>query len=86
LSADLKQQATATISQGVSIVSDAQLQTALDATTLTASQQQAVLDANRAARLKALRASLLGIGVVELGALLAMRKMPKSPLAAATRS
>ena len=82
LSAELKSQATVTISQGVPIVSDEQLSAALATTDLTAAEQEAVLDANRAARLKALRAALLGVGIVELGAILLLRRLPSKPLSA----
>ena len=82
LSDELRSEATVTISQGVAIVSDEQLAATLSTTDLTAAQQQAVIDANSAARLKALRAALLGVAVIEIGAIFAMRKVPKVPVAA----
>ena len=80
LSEDVQQKATVTLSSGVPIVSDAQLSSALEHTSLTSDQQQAVLKANDDARLRALRASLLGIAIVELLAIFAARRLPKTPM------
>jgi MFS family permease len=80
---EVQQAATVQISAGVSMVSDAQLQQALAETDLSASEQQAVLDVNDAARADAVRASMIGLMVVELLAVFATRRFPRRPVASA---
>jgi MFS family permease len=79
---DVKQQATVQISSGVSIVSDADLAKALAASDLSSEEQQAILDANDTARAHALRASMLALAVVEVLAIVLMRRFPRRPVAA----
>jgi len=82
LSAELKQQATVQISQGVAIVSDAELQKALSASNLSSSEQAAIVSVNDAARATAMRDSMIAIAVVELGAIFLMRRFPKRAIGA----
>jgi MFS family permease len=84
LSAEVKQQAAVQISQGVAIVSDADLQRALSQTTLSSSEQAAILSVNETARANAVRDSMIALAVVELGAVLLMRRFPRRPVGAST--
>ena len=79
---EVQQQATVEISKGVSIVSDAQLQAALSASNLSASEQQAILTVNDNARANAMRDAMIGLAIAELGAILVMRRLPTRPASA----
>jgi EmrB/QacA subfamily drug resistance transporter len=81
---EVQQQATVQISKGVSIVSDAQLQQALSQTSLTPEQQAAIVDVNDTARAHAIEASLIGLAIVEAGAILLMRRLPRRSVAEPT--
>ena len=72
------------ITQGVSIVSDADLQKALDAAGVPPAEATAILDVNDSARAKAMRDAMLALAVVELGAIALMRRFPKHPVGSAT--
>jgi MFS family permease len=82
LSSAVKEQASVQISQGVSIVSDADLQKALSQTTLSSEEQAAILEVNDTARANAMRDSMIAIAIVELGAIVLMRRFPKRPVGA----
>jgi MFS family permease len=84
ISAAVKQQASVQISTGVSIVSDADLQKALDAAGVPPDEATAILDVNDSARAKAMRDAMLALAVVELGAIALMRRFPKHPVGSAT--
>ncbi len=80
----VKQQASVQISQGVSIVSDADLQKALEASGVPEDQQVAILDLNDSARASALRDAMISIAIVELGAMALMRRFPRRPVGVPT--
>jgi MFS family permease len=83
ISAAVKQQASVQISQGVSIVSDADLQKALDEAGISDDEQAAILDANNTARANALRDAMISLAIVELGAIALMRRFPRRPVGTA---
>jgi hypothetical protein len=80
LDAQLKQQASVELSSGVPFVSDAQLETALSGTDLSATEQQAILDANVDARLGALRIGMIAIALFALLTFLPAGRLPAKPL------
>jgi MFS family permease len=84
ISAAVKQQASVQITQGVSIVSDADLQKALAEAGIPADEQAAILDVNDTARAHALRDAMIALAVVELGAIGLMRRFPRRPVGAAS--
>jgi hypothetical protein len=83
ISAAVKEQTSVQISQGVSIVSDADLQKALTQAGIPADEQAAILDVNDTARANAMRDAMIALAVVELGAILVMRRFPRRPVGAA---
>ena len=82
LSSDVKHELSVQISSGVTIVSDAQLREALEKTDLSPTEQAAILDTNDTARANALRAAMISLAVVELGAILLLRRFPTKPVGA----
>ncbi len=85
ISADVKAQATTELSSSVPFVSDAQVTQALSETSLPASEQQAIIDANRQARIEALDASLSVVLLFEGLALFFTRRLPNRALSAKNR-
>ena len=83
ISAAVKQQAAVQISQGVSIVSDKDLQKALAEAGVPEDEQAAILEVNDTARAHALRDAMIALAIVELGAIGLMRRFPRRPVAAA---
>jgi MFS family permease len=81
LSADVKAKATTQLSSSVPFVSDVQVEEALSTTLLTVSEKQAVLEANRSARIRALDASLSVILLLEGMALFFTSRLPRRSLA-----
>jgi len=80
-SAQLKTAASTQLSQGVAFVSDAELSTSLKASTLSATDQQVIIDANTQGRIDGLDSALTIIACLEVVALGFTRRLPRRPLA-----
>ena len=84
LSAEVKAKATTQLSSSAPFVSDSQVKEALAKTSLTPSEQQAIIEANRSARIRALDASLSVVLFLEGTALFFTSRLPRRSLASKT--
>ncbi len=80
ISAAVKEQATVQLESGVQFVSDAQLADALATTTLTPTEQQAIVDANATARVEALQEGMVAVALISLLGLFLTTRLPDEPL------
>jgi MFS family permease len=80
VSQELSSKAQVELSAGIPFVSDAQLQSALQAAGVPSSTAQAVTDQNAASRINGLRASLALLALMALLALAMTRRLPDTPL------
>jgi EmrB/QacA subfamily drug resistance transporter len=79
---ELEAAATTALTAGADFVSDEQLSEALSDTELTNDEQDAIVDANAAARIGALQQGMVAASLLALLALFFTARVPKAPLAA----
>jgi hypothetical protein len=79
---ELEAAATTALTAGADFVSDEQLSEALSDTELTNDEQEAIVDANAAARIGALQQGMVAASLLALLALFFTARVPKAPLAA----
>jgi predicted MFS family arabinose efflux permease len=78
----VKQQAGIELATNTQFVSDAQLEAALATTSLSPTEQDAIVDANADARIRALRLGMVVVAIVALGALFLTGRLPRDALTA----
>ncbi|MCU1372573.1 MAG: transporter [Ilumatobacteraceae bacterium] len=75
--ASVQQQATVELASGVPFVSDSQLSDALDDSDLSTASQQAIIEANRAARVEGMDTALAVLALLALISLFFTRRIPE---------